>query len=894
MATLLTIDEAHHTLVSDSLISSVTIWSAADATGDGFHQKNNPQHYADARLFIGADDIRAVGRYVRVKIPALTGGYQCSVDRLAISRMIGTDKGQMAEPVEILFGGTSGFGIDVGVGALSDWVAFPLDVRDMGYWIHWELHTDTLWSFPYWDYQDGSRPNFLNTQNYSYIVDNQLELGGLPVEPDGGPGASFETAGEYCFSYGPTSQHTFIEKIEAYGEPVTTPGTLTVNNSAHAHVSSYQTLGYISTDDFSNYATGTPSEDHWLLRWYYSYRYVEIVADASYTGGKALKAYSTFLGQPSFYWWKKPFPVQGPLDQDIITRFKLAVTTDRHFWPCVVRGRDTWSTYYYEGYLLELYPATGKIDLKRADHSTAFTVLDTMSATINTGTWYYCRLQAIGTAIRAKFWADGSPEPSSWMLEATDDTYFNGVPGVGSYASVSSSADSPVIDYISVGTSGLQALPLGTLAVQDGNHTMVSDEIGNFPGTAVQLTIADDYLVHACDQLDLAQLSVLGVLEAYHDHIGDNIDLEQQYYLSAIAAYHNHGANTLVIAQQHQLNVSEPYHLHAIDAADLLFGPLLELDAVVHDHTAEGITLAQVHQLSVADASHDHLAEEPTMTWTVNLAVAAADQLHAADGADLVQAHSLIVAGTYNAHASPQITLIAGIPLEVFSCNHLHVPDSPWLTGTHQLTIAAIFHAHSAAQPALTGTAYLIVAAADHISTVDALALTGTHGLIVAQGDHALAIDALLITQAHALTVNASTIEATADALALTQTHFLVATDTSLALTSATFWIVQIGGITVDDSAHSMTDKLLLIFQDHALATDSIDHLQTVDALSLGQLHRLAMDAPYGHSHHLHLVDAIRFAALPVIDTAPRIVSVTVQREVRSLSIFHSIERKAA
>jgi len=38
----------------------------------------------------------------------------------------------------------------------------------------------------------------------------------------------------------------------------------------------------------------------------------------------------------------------------------------------------------------------------------------------DTGTWYTLRFQVVGTALRAKIWERGTPEPASWFLEASD------------------------------------------------------------------------------------------------------------------------------------------------------------------------------------------------------------------------------------------------------------------------------------------------------------------------------------------------------------------------------------------------------------------------------------------------------------------------------------------
>jgi hypothetical protein len=45
------------------------------------------------------------------------------------------------------------------------------------------------------------------------------------------------------------------------------------------------------------------------------------------------------------------------------------------------------------------------------------------------GNWYWLKLQAVGTTIRGKSWADGEAEPGSWDISLTNATYTNGYCG---------------------------------------------------------------------------------------------------------------------------------------------------------------------------------------------------------------------------------------------------------------------------------------------------------------------------------------------------------------------------------------------------------------------------------------------------------------------------------
>lgn len=57
--------------------------------------------------------------------------------------------------------------------------------------------------------------------------------------------------------------------------------------------------------------------------------------------------------------------------------------------------------------------------------------LGEVSKTWVSGNWYWLKLQAIGTAIKGKAWADGDSEPGTWDIEITNATYGSGYCGFG-------------------------------------------------------------------------------------------------------------------------------------------------------------------------------------------------------------------------------------------------------------------------------------------------------------------------------------------------------------------------------------------------------------------------------------------------------------------------------
>jgi hypothetical protein len=73
------------------------------------------------------------------------------------------------------------------------------------------------------------------------------------------------------------------------------------------------------------------------------------------------------------------------------------------------------------------------------------TSLATTAITFNTGTFYWIRLRVIGNGLSARWWADGSSEPTNWTLTATD-TAVSSSGRVGVRISLNATTDTASID----------------------------------------------------------------------------------------------------------------------------------------------------------------------------------------------------------------------------------------------------------------------------------------------------------------------------------------------------------------------------------------------------------------------------------------------------------------
>lgn len=59
------------------------------------------------------------------------------------------------------------------------------------------------------------------------------------------------------------------------------------------------------------------------------------------------------------------------------------------------------------------------------------TDLDTFPFTFAADTWYWCRFGIVGSALKARVWADGGSEPAAWDSEVTDTTHATAGSGCG-------------------------------------------------------------------------------------------------------------------------------------------------------------------------------------------------------------------------------------------------------------------------------------------------------------------------------------------------------------------------------------------------------------------------------------------------------------------------------
>jgi hypothetical protein len=67
----------------------------------------------------------------------------------------------------------------------------------------------------------------------------------------------------------------------------------------------------------------------------------------------------------------------------------------------------------------------------------------TLASTGGAGSTWWIRLKVQGTTVQARFWRDGTAEPATWRITATDTQWASGTVGVGAFAGAGLTAPFP-------------------------------------------------------------------------------------------------------------------------------------------------------------------------------------------------------------------------------------------------------------------------------------------------------------------------------------------------------------------------------------------------------------------------------------------------------------------
>jgi len=199
--------------------------------------------------------------------------------------------------------------------------------------------------------------------------------------------------------------------------------------------------------NFGNYTTGSPPSD-WTVRWD-SISSITVETGTG-LGGKELTTATSSNGAYAVS-WDTP---DSLADVEALCKIKIDGNDSDGSVKVFVRGGGGSSTRV--GYYLRFIHNSDTVTLNVYDDPGA------SSATLDSAAfsglardiWYWVRIRAIGSSIKAKVWQDGNSEPGTWTLEATDTTITAaGWQGFGWWTD----SEAPEVDYYSVASGGLTA-----------------------------------------------------------------------------------------------------------------------------------------------------------------------------------------------------------------------------------------------------------------------------------------------------------------------------------------------------------------------------------------------------------------------------------------------------
>lgn len=194
--------------------------------------------------------------------------------------------------------------------------------------------------------------------------------------------------------------------------------------------------------DFSEYPLAAPPDD-WSAPWS---AFTSSIADESFTDGHALYSPNTAGGNSLLKW----DALSDVADIEVLTKARVTVTSGSSV-QMGVAVRTSGANNNRSGYMVGMLGQNGNFRMMKAVNGAATNALATSTMSLTIDTWYFIRVRAVGTSIRAKIWQDGSPEPAFWHIDIVDSDVASG--GAGAFF-VGNTAGGTYWDMFSVGTDG--------------------------------------------------------------------------------------------------------------------------------------------------------------------------------------------------------------------------------------------------------------------------------------------------------------------------------------------------------------------------------------------------------------------------------------------------------
>lgn len=222
-------------------------------------------------------------------------------------------------------------------------------------------------------------------------------------------------------------------------------------------------------ENFGEYSAGSfpTASDPWSVEWNDGGdNTATLLSDSAYDGGLALEVESN--GYLPAYAISHD-DVGTVADSEIVVLVESYDALNSTRTRPVVRGSGDASD--HTGYFARADEGSD-MDLMKYDTSGSYTGLDSSSISANVPFWI--RLRASGDTIQARVWEEGTTEPSTWDVSATDTDLSS---GFTAYCTMSDSGEWAVTDEVGIGTEGDSAPiePVGGTAPNPPSDLSVSE-----------------------------------------------------------------------------------------------------------------------------------------------------------------------------------------------------------------------------------------------------------------------------------------------------------------------------------------------------------------------------------------------------------------------------------
>lgn len=253
------------------------------------------------------------------------------------------------------------------------------------------------------------------------------------------------------------------------------------------------------------------------------------------------------------------------------------------------------------------------------------------------------------------------------LASRSDSTYSSGKPGVMAYADPTSSL---VLDNLILGNVDFELL------INEGSHSLTSDNLTLTTGGSVDLVIQDANHALSSDNVGLTQLHILSIDGANHVLTSDNLVLTQLHILLINEATHAHSAENVTITQAQILAIQESNHAHSAENLALTQLHILQIQDATHAHTAEYLTLTQDQLLSIQDALHALTSDNVGITSGLEFEIQEATHALTSDNVILTQAQLLAIQEATHALTSDNTVLSQGHILVISEALHAMIADN--------------------------------------------------------------------------------------------------------------------------------------------------------------------------------------------------------------------------